>query len=71
MSLPVPLAYAVFSTYFGLIFLSFGFVFRSIAKGQDVSKLFGGRAFLFLRTALGSLLCTWYCELSLTLGWTI
>ncbi|OCF38298.1 alpha-1,2-mannosyltransferase [Kwoniella heveanensis CBS 569] len=53
-------AYLVFVSYFLLIFLSFGLVFRSILSGQDVSKLFEGRAFYFLRTAVGALLCTWY-----------
>ncbi|WVQ98028.1 hypothetical protein IAU59_005149 [Kwoniella sp. CBS 9459] len=53
-------AYLVFVSYFLLIFLSFGLVFRSILAGRHVSKLFEGRAFYFLRTAVGALLCTWY-----------
>ncbi|WVF69838.1 hypothetical protein IAT40_004618 [Kwoniella sp. CBS 6097] len=53
-------AYLVFISYFLLIFLSFGLVFRSILAGRNVSKLFEGRAFYFLRTAVGALLCTWY-----------
>ncbi|WRT64804.1 uncharacterized protein IL334_001739 [Kwoniella shivajii] len=54
------LAWAVFISYFLFIFLSFGLVFRSILSGSHVSKLFEGRAFFFLRTAVGALLCTWY-----------
>ncbi|WVW78496.1 hypothetical protein I302_100451 [Kwoniella bestiolae CBS 10118] len=54
------IAWAVFIAYFLLIFLSFGLVFRSILSGIHVSKLFEGRAFFFLRTAVGALLCTWY-----------
>nr|XP_019005182.1 alpha-1,2-mannosyltransferase [Kwoniella mangroviensis CBS 8507]OCF68643.1 alpha-1,2-mannosyltransferase [Kwoniella mangroviensis CBS 8507] len=56
------LAWAVFVSYFLLIFLSFGLVFRSILSGSHISKLFQGRAFFFLRTAVGALLCTWYLQ---------
>ncbi|WWD21459.1 hypothetical protein CI109_105944 [Kwoniella shandongensis] len=55
------LAYGVFVSYFLFIFLSFGLVFRSILSGGNkVSRLFEGKAFFFLRTGLGALLCTWY-----------
>jgi hypothetical protein len=63
MTIPEPLAYGVLIAYFGLIALSFGFVFSSILSGVKVGKLFEGRPFLFLRTAIGGLLCTWYCQL--------
>ncbi|WWC86926.1 uncharacterized protein L201_001805 [Kwoniella dendrophila CBS 6074] len=54
------MAWAIFIAYFLFIFLSFGLVFRSILAGNHVSNLFEGRAFFFLRTAVGALLCTWY-----------
>ncbi|WVQ83370.1 hypothetical protein IAT38_005511 [Cryptococcus sp. DSM 104549] len=60
MDLSELLAFATLTGYFLLIFLSFGLVFRSILAGSSVSKLLEGRAFFFLRTALGALLCTWY-----------
>ncbi|WVR04606.1 hypothetical protein IAU60_001616 [Kwoniella sp. DSM 27419] len=53
-------AFAVFGSYFVLIFLSFALVFRSILVGSNVRSLLQGRAFFFLRTAVGALLCTWY-----------
>lgn len=56
------MAYAILLTYFLLIFLSFGLVFRSLVAGIQLDKLFEGKAFFFLRSALGALLCTWYCE---------
>lgn len=55
-------AYAIFAGYFGLIAFSFAVVCHSTFKGVKVGQVFEGRAFLFLRTALGALLCTWYCE---------
>ncbi|WWC67918.1 uncharacterized protein I206_101836 [Kwoniella pini CBS 10737] len=54
------LAWAIFVAYFLLILLTFGLVFRSILAGTQPSKLFGGRAFFYLRTGVGALLCTWY-----------
>ncbi|EAL18406.1 hypothetical protein CNBJ3290 [Cryptococcus deneoformans B-3501A] len=54
------MAYAILLTYFLLIFLSFGLVFRSLVAGIQLDKLFEGKAFFFLRSALGALLCTWY-----------
>lgn len=62
MVVPIPVAYAIFTSYFGLIFVSFYLVFRSLLAGKDVKDLFSGRPFLFIRTALGALLCTWYCK---------
>ncbi|CAD6588962.1 MAG: asparagine-linked glycosylation protein, partial [Tremellales sp. Tagirdzhanova-0007] len=40
-------------------FASF-FVIRSILSDVDPKRLLDGRPFLFLRVALGALLCTWY-----------
>jgi len=57
-------AYLVFGSYFAAIFSSFFLVFRSILSGVDPKRLLHGRPFLFLRTALGALLCTGYCESS-------
>lgn len=54
-------AYLVFGSYFAAIFSSFFLVFRSILSGVDPKRLLHGRPFLFLRTALGALLCTGYC----------
>ena len=42
-------------------FASF-FVIRSILSDVDPKRLLDGRPFLFLRVALGALLCTWYCK---------
>ncbi|KAK8847360.1 hypothetical protein IAR55_005217 [Kwoniella newhampshirensis] len=53
-------AFAIFISYFLFIFLSFGLVFRSILAGTSASKLLEGKAFFFLRTGVGALLCTWY-----------
>lgn len=55
-------AYAIFGGYFLLIFASFAVVFHSAFKDVKLGQVFEGRAFLFLRTGLGALLCTWYCE---------
>lgn len=60
------IAYAILLSYFLLIFLSFGLVFRSLVAGIQLDKLFNGRAFFFLRSSIGALLCTWYCELYVT-----
>lgn len=57
------IAYAILLSYFLLIFLSFGLVFRSLVAGIQLDKLFNGRPFFFLRSSIGALLCTWYCEL--------
>lgn len=57
------MAYAILLSYFLLIFLSFGLVFRSLVAGIQLDKLFNGRPFFFLRSSIGALLCTWYCEL--------
>lgn len=58
------IAYAVFVGYFLLILLSFALVFRSILSGVNVSQLFSGKPFFYLRTAFGALFCTWFCKLS-------
>ncbi|WWC59281.1 uncharacterized protein I303_101832 [Kwoniella dejecticola CBS 10117] len=60
MNGPELLAWAIFVAYFVLIVISFALVFRSILAGTKPSKLFEGRAFFYLRTAVGALLCTWY-----------
>lgn len=57
------MAYAILLSYFLLIFLSFGLVFRSLVAEIQLDKLFNGRPFFFLRSSIGALLCTWYCEL--------
>jgi alpha-1,2-mannosyltransferase len=62
MSPDVVLAYIVFGGYFALIFLSFFLVFKSVLHAVPASRLLEGRPFFFLRTAVGALLCTWYCE---------
>ncbi|WVQ76077.1 hypothetical protein IAR50_005714 [Cryptococcus sp. DSM 104548] len=54
------IAIGILVAYFGLIGLSFALVFRSIVAGTETSKLWEGRAFYFLRSAFGALLCTWY-----------
>lgn len=60
------MAYAILLSYFLLIFLSFGLVFRSLVAEIQLDKLFNGRPFFFLRSSIGALLCTWYCELYAT-----
>ena len=62
MAVSEPLAYAIFVSYFGLIFTSLGFVLRSLAKDVPLKKLFEARPFLFLRVAVGALACTWWCK---------
>lgn len=56
------LASAGFGAYFGLVLISFLLVFRSILDGRKGTDLASGKPFLYLRTALGALLCTWYCQ---------
>lgn len=63
-------AYAIFAGYFLLIFASFAVVFHSALKDVKLGQVFEGRAFLFLRTGLGALLCTWYCECGTSRGWS-
>lgn len=62
MALDETVAYDIFAAYFVAIFVAFGFVVKSITSDVPVSRLLEGRPFLFLRIALGALLCTWYCE---------
>ena len=62
MALSEAVAYLIFASYFGLIFTSFGYVFKSILDGIAPKRLLEGRPFLFLRVAVAALLCTWYCE---------
>lgn len=58
------LAYGIFGSYFGVIFLSFALVLMSILDGVSWKKLLEGRAFFFLRAATASLGVTWYCKSS-------
>ena len=55
-------AYAVFVSYFLLIFGCFALVFRSLVGGRRLGDVFSGRAFLFIRTAFVALVATWTCE---------
>ncbi|KAK4685333.1 hypothetical protein P7C73_g4818, partial [Tremellales sp. Uapishka_1] len=50
----------IFAAYFILILVSLYFVFASVFAGTKSKDIFSGRPFLFLRTALGALLCTGY-----------
>jgi alpha-1,2-mannosyltransferase len=62
MAVSEPVAYAIFASYFGLIFTSLGFVLRSLLKDVPPLKLLEAKPFLFLRIAVGALACTWWCE---------
>lgn len=62
MAVSEPMAYAIFASYFGLIFTSLGFVLRSISEDVPWKRYFEGRPFLFLRVAVGALISTWWCE---------
>lgn len=55
-------AYAIFVAYFALIAGSFILVFISLGGGKPADDLVQGRPFVYLRIALGALICTWYCE---------
>ncbi len=55
-------AFLIVGGYIAAIFASFFLVFQSILSGIDARRLVSGPPFLFLRTGLGALLCTWYCE---------
>lgn len=55
-------AHTIFAAYFVAIFVTFGFVIKSIISDISGSRLVEGRPFLFLRLAFGALLCTWYCK---------
>ena len=55
-------AYSIFASYFILILTSFSIVIRSILHNVAPKRLLEGTSFLFLRVAIGALLCTWYCE---------
>ena len=65
MAVSEPVAYAIFASYFGLIFTSLGFVLRSLLKDVPPKRLLEHKPFLFLRIAAGALAFTWYCKLSL------
>ncbi|KAL1406231.1 asparagine-linked glycosylation protein [Vanrija albida] len=60
MNIDKLVAWAIFLGYFGIIAASFGFVVASIVSGRKASDVLSGRPFVFARTALGGLLCTWY-----------
>ncbi|TYJ53573.1 hypothetical protein B9479_005777 [Cryptococcus floricola] len=64
------IAIGILIAYFGLIGLSFALVSRSIIAGTETSKLWEGRAFYFLRSAFGALLCTWYFYERKLLNWS-
>ncbi|WVN89502.1 uncharacterized protein L203_104727 [Cryptococcus depauperatus CBS 7841] len=53
-------ALGILFSYFLFIFLAFALVFRSILADSNVSNLLKGKAFWFLRSSIGALLCTWY-----------
>lgn len=57
-------AWAIFIGYFTLIFASFGFVFASIVSQKPAKALLEGRPFMFVRVAVGALICTWLCKFS-------
>lgn len=63
LSAEVLVNYAILGGYFVIIFACFGGVFASIlSRRPSKETVLSGRPFLFLRAAVGGLICTWYCE---------